>query len=162
LTRTPAVPTATFTGAAATVIPTLTRTPAPTATASTQFQNDTCASATVVSSLPYSGGELTSGATTDASDPYPSCGNRNRAKSVWYRFTASGSGLLTASTSGSNYDTILSVYTGSCAALSPLTCNDDYSGVTSQVSYTTVAGTTYYFLVTSYAGTGGTLIFNLH
>ena len=54
-------------------------------------------------------------------------GNHSVAKSVWYVFTASTASTITADTLGSSYDTILSVYTGACAALAsvPGGCNDD-------------------------------------
>ncbi len=83
---------------------------------------------------------------------------------MWYRFTAPSAGTLTADTLGSSYDTILSVWTGSCGAISPTLdgCDDDMeTSRQSQVSFTASAGTTYWFMVSAYNNDGGTLIFNL-
>ena len=157
-TLTPAGPTATFTP----VLPTATRTqaPPPTSTIPGGFPN-ACSNALTVAA-PYNGSLITTTATLDTAAPAPNCGNRSRAKSVWYRFTAPASGALTANTFGSNYDTILAVYSGSCGTLIPTsTCNDDTGGAQSRVSFQATAGTTYYFLVTSYANVGGTLRFAL-
>ena len=123
--------------------------------------NDVCTSATDVGGTPYSATTATSLAAAEPTAPAPSCGNQSRGKSVWYRFTALVNGTLTVNTFGSNYDTILAAYTGSCAALSPLSCNDDYAGAQSRVSFQVAAGTTYYFLVTAYRGDGGTLVFQV-
>jgi len=65
---------------------------------------------------------------------------------------------------GRNYDTILSVYTGACAALTsvPSACNDDAPSVAqSSVSFAATGGTTHFFLATAYNGSGGTLVFHL-
>jgi hypothetical protein len=111
---------------------------------------------------PYSGSLVTTTATLDTTDPAPGCGNGARGRSVWYRFTAPTSGTLTANTFGSNYDTILAVYTGSCGAFTPTgVCNDDTGGAQSRVSFQATSGRTYYFLVTSYTNVGGTLTFSL-
>ncbi|MGH3054307.1 MAG: PPC domain-containing protein, partial [Gaiellaceae bacterium] len=144
-----------------TTTPTQTSPPAPTSPGG--GSNDACANALAVPAVPYSGTTTTTTATTEGSDPTPSCGNHSRSKSAWYRFTAPSSGTLTADTFGSTYDTILSVYTGSCGAFTPLTngCNDDSGSVQSRVSFPATAGSTYYFLVTAYAGNGGTLHFDL-
>ena len=78
---------------------------------------------------------------------------------MWYRFTPSSSGTLVVSTSGSSFDTVLAVYTGtSVAALSPpLACNDDFVTLQAQVSFAAEAGTTYYFQAGGFLGTMGTL-----
>jgi len=135
----------------------------PTATP-TSVPNDLCGNATVITSVPYTTTMGTTGATSDSTEPLPPCGNRSRNKSVWSRFTAPSSGALTANTFGSNYDTILSVYTGTCGAFSPAPdgCNDDAGGGhQSQVSFTARAGVTYWFMVSAYSNDGGTLVFNL-
>jgi hypothetical protein len=91
------------------------------------------------------------------------CGNGSRGKSVWYRFTAPSNGTLTANTFGSNYDTILAAYTGSCGAFTTVAgaCNDDSSGAQSRISFTATGGRTYYFLVSAYSNNGGNLVFQL-
>ncbi len=165
-TFTPGPPTPTFTAgpptATFTVTPTVTPVP-PTPTSPAGLSNDACGNAMVIASTPYSSTITTSSATADGADPAPSCGNHSRYRSVWYRFTAPASGTLTANTFGSNYDTILAAFMGSCGALTPVAgaCNDDSSGLQSRVSFQATAGMTSYFLVTAYTGNGGRLVFSL-
>jgi hypothetical protein len=130
-------------------------------TTSTCIRNDACANATLVSGSPYSSTADTTAASTEPGDPTPSCGDGHREKSVWYSFTAPSSGTITADTFGSSYDTILSVYTGSCGAFTAVGCNDDFGRPQSQVSFQATAGATYFFMVTAYFNDGGNLVFNL-
>jgi hypothetical protein len=162
-----ATPTPTFTRPpASTPTPTLTpgiQLPPPTQPSGSGLLNDLCVNATAIDATPYSSTVTTNTATADAAQPAPACGNQSRGKSVWYRFTPSTSGTLTANTYGSSYDTILAAYTGSCAALTPVpgACNDDAGGIQSRVSFQATAGTTYYFLVSAYRSDGGRLVFQL-
>ena len=108
--------------------------------------NDDFSSATIISALPFSDSIDTTGATSAADDP-AACGNRG---SVWYAFTASQDQGITASTFGSNYDTVLSVYTQGSGGLVFLTCNDDASGtLQSHVNISVTAGTTYFFMIST-------------
>jgi len=160
-------PTPTFTtrapNAPFTATPTFTTAPPPTPTRPSGLVNDVCGSAMTIDAAPYSSSMITSAATSDATDPAPGCGNGSRSKSVWYRYTAPSSGLLTVNTFGSNYDTILAAYTGNCNSYAAVAgaCNDDTNGAQSRISFTASAGTTYYFLVTAYSNNGGTLVFQL-
>ena len=64
--------------------------------------------------------------------------------SIWYAWTAPASGRATLSTCGSDFDTLLAVYTGaSVAALDEVVANDDDCGTRSLVSFDPVEGTTY-------------------
>lgn len=82
---------------------------------------------------------------------------------VWYEFTAPAAGQLTVDTFGSDYDTGLGVFTGSCDSLTEVACNDDANGgVTSQVILSTTAGTTYFILAGGYASDAGNLILHLN
>ena len=58
---------------------------------------------------------------------------------------------IEANTFGSNYDTTLSVYTGSRGSLMQLACNDDSGSLQSRIRFDAVAGTTYYFMVSSFS-----------
>ncbi len=182
-TRTPTatattVPTSTATATATAVPPTATVPPTSTAvptatptvtvppaspTVAVPGLNDACIDARAVETWPYTDRVSTTAATLDVDDPRVSCGNGSRARSVWYRFTAPGGGQVTADTLGSGYDTLLSVYTGACGSLTAVSgaCNDDASGVQSQVSFPAVAGTTYWFLVSAFGANGGALSFQL-
>jgi hypothetical protein len=124
--------------------------------------NETCASATDIPATPFSVNASTRSATTESTGPAPACGNQSRGNSVWYRFTAPANSVVTAQTYGSSYDTILAVYSGSCSLLTPVICNDDSAGLQSRVTFPTLGGITYYFLVSAYRNDGGTLVFQLN
>ena len=81
--------------------------------------------------------------------------------SLWWEWTAPYTGPATIDTAGSDYDTVLSIYTGTTlGALTPIAANDDASGrTTSLVTFNAQAGTTYQFAVGSKgAATGLTLV----
>ena len=84
--------------------------------------------------------------------------------SVWYSWTAPGTGSVTFATNGSDYDTMLAVYTGSSvAALSHIASNDDISGTTggaSTVTFPATAGTAYRIAVDGYNGAQGNITLN--
>jgi hypothetical protein len=85
----------------------------------------------------------------------------NYERSVWYSFTAPSTGSYTFDTSGSNFDTTLTVYTGSTYnALSYITYNDDYTGRWSKVVFNATAGSTYKIRLSGLSGSYGT--FNLN
>jgi hypothetical protein len=119
--------------------------------------HDELANATVITALPFTDGPLdTTTATTAAHDP--DC--RNDGHTVWYVVTPTADLPLAVTTVGSDYDTTLSVYTGTPGALTQLVCNDDFGSLQSQVAFQAVAGTTYYIMVGSYgSGPGGSLFF---
>lgn len=74
-------------------------------------------------------------------------------KSVWWQWTASSGARTTIDTVGSDYDTVLAVYTGNAVGiLSEVASNDDLTGSTaSRVRFTAVAGTTYRIAVDGYS-----------
>src|SRR6266404_5441310 len=99
---------------------------------------------------------------TSAGDPTPSC-QSSFGRGVWYTITPAISGVVAISTCGSDFDTVVQVYTGSCGSLTALSggCNDDNgpSCDTSQasVSFIGTAGTTYWILSGGFSGTNGSL-----
>lgn len=123
--------------------------------------NDDCAGASIVGNVPYSDIVDTSAATIGTGDPIPSCGNGSNSKSVWYAYTPSASGILTADTFGSSYDTILSAYTGTCGTFVDAACNDDSAGSQSMVQMNVTAGNIYHFLVSARNTDGGAVTFHL-
>jgi hypothetical protein len=86
---------------------------------------------------------------------------------VWFTYTPQSNIRLEANTFGSNYDTTLSVYTGTRGALTQIACNDDVLGTNtlqSRVRFDAVAGTTYYFMVSTspfLPSVPDSLVFNL-
>ncbi len=112
--------------------------------------NDGFAAATVITSLPFSTTEDTSQATSDPSDP---AGCSNNA-SVWFSFTPSSDMQLEADTLGSDYNTVVSAWTGTQGALNRVAC--DSQGTRTKITFAAAAGTTYYFMVAQCCGDGGT------
>jgi len=108
---------------------------------------DDRASPIVISSSPFSDtGRNTQNYTSAADDPVHSCTGLKDGHTIWYRFTPSASGAATISTSGSSYDTALSVHLASTLAEVAGGCNDDvasgnltydstYSGTTGTYSF---------------------------
>ncbi len=120
--------------------------------------NDSCAGATTLTN-----GVAVSGSTTAATnDGTATCGTSTTSADVWFRYTATGTSTVTINTCGSTFDTVLSVYTGTCAARVQTQCNDDSgavgpcpNGTTSYVTFTPVANTTYLIRVAGFSGAVG-------
>lgn len=89
--------------------------------------NDLCADAATIDGSPFSTTVDTTGAGESAADPTPTClpFGYQSSNTVWYTLTAPADGVLSLDTCGSDFDTLLSIFRGSCATLIPMTCNDD-------------------------------------
>jgi hypothetical protein len=127
--------------------------------------NDNCGSAYVVPTYPFTDLQFTGNAGVQGIDPASPCGNGSNAKSAWYRFTAPLSGgTLHVDTYGSNYDTILSGWSGSCGGFSawPSGCNDDSGGFQSELNLPMAGGQTIYLMASAFNGDGGSLQFHLN
>ena len=122
-----------------------------TATCIAPVQNDVCATAT-----PISCGQAISGSTTNANpDVVPFCGTSSTSAGVWYSVTGTGGPIIASLCAGTNYDSKLSVYTGSCGALTCVTGNDDFCGLQSEVDWISNSGQTYYVLVHGFGSSRG-------
>jgi hypothetical protein len=102
------------------------------------------------------------GATRESGEPLI-LGNRGGA-SVWYTWTAPASGVVTIDTEGSDFDTMLAVYTGaSLPSLRLVASNDDisYFDVNSAVTLNVVAGQTYRIQIDGYNGATGNIVLNI-
>ena len=118
--------------------------------------NDDFDSSTVVTEpLPFIDTASTVDATTAVDDPL--CNGNDHT--VWYTYTPSADGFVNANTFGSDYDTTLSVYTGTRGDLTQVACNDDSADtLQSSVIWEIAAGTTYHLMAGSFDGSpGGTL-----
>ncbi|HYI45902.1 MAG TPA: hypothetical protein VE174_10650 [Actinomycetota bacterium] len=96
--------------------------------------------------LPFEDRVDTTDATLDINDP--SC--RGRARSVWYRYERPREWTarrVMISTRGSDYETAVSVYTGSRNALNQIECKAD--GYRSRVRFLTEPGETYWVMVSA-------------
>jgi thiol-disulfide isomerase/thioredoxin len=94
------------------------------------------------------------GATREANEPYHA--NTWCGASVWWSWTAPTTGGATVTTRGSDFDTVLAVYTGgSLSALAGVEANDDEDrtgGVfTSRVMFNAQAGATYQIAVDGFS-----------
>jgi hypothetical protein len=120
--------------------------------------NDDITAATVIPAVPFTDAINTTEATTAADDP--DC--VGQGPTVWYSFTPDADGTFGANTFGSDYDTTLSVYTGTPGNLTQIACNDDFTSLQSAVIFNAVAGETYFLMVGAFAsGPWGSLSFRL-
>lgn len=79
---------------------------------------------------------------TSSTDPV-ACGSFGGSPDVWYEWVAPLSATYVFDTCGSDYDTVLAVYSGACGALTCEAFNDDACGVQSRVQVSTMAGQSY-------------------
>ena len=119
--------------------------------------NDDFAGATPLGTVPFLSSIAATDATTAVDDPALTlCSQPAGTKSVWYSYTPSANRLVFLDTFGSNYDTMIGVFTGARGSLTAVACNDDDSrspsGLNSAVEIDATAGTTYYIVVYSFAG----------
>lgn len=115
-------------------------------------QNDDCAGAIVITD------GLTVGTNVGATDSIPSASCGTIGSDLWYEYTASCTGLVSASFCGAgtaDFDTVLAAFDGSCGALVEIACNDDTCGVQSAINFQANAGQTYYIVVGGYQGAQG-------
>ncbi len=84
-------------------------------------------------------------------------------KSIWFTWHASFSGMISLSTKGSSFDTLLAVYTGdSITNLTLVAADDDGAGYfASQVTFNAVEGTDYQIVVDGFKGASGTVVLGL-
>jgi hypothetical protein len=127
--------------------------------------NDQLRKATVIAAMPFAQTLDTSAARRSPSDPEPGCVS-NFGATVFYTVIPSQNTQLTVDTTGSDYDTVLTVFVVTGAGLVRIACIDDDEGGNLQ-TYLTVeaaAGISYVIMVSTFAnpdtvGRGGTLVF---
>ena len=120
--------------------------------------NDDFDSATAITVLPFTSSIDTTEATTAGDDP--DCGGNGHT--VWYSFTPTTDMSIVADTFGSDYDTTLSVYTGTRGSLTQLACNDDFLSLQSRIRFDAAGGTPHFFMVGSFGDSeGGNLVLNV-
>ena len=115
----------------------------------------------VISTLPFGGVLDSSRATLEPGEPEPTCGS-NVGATTWYRYTPPADTILTADTRDSDFDTVLTVYTGAeLSSLIEVECNDDADDRQSEVVFSAQQGVTYYFQAAGYDAEFGNLHFHL-
>lgn len=119
--------------------------------------NDMFANATISTGDSFQVTGSNKNATKESGEPFHA-GNAGGA-SVWWKWTAKATGSVTVTTSGSSFDTLLGVYTGTSAgALTTIASNDNASGVvTSALSFNASINVTYYFAVDGNKGATGNI-----
>lgn len=145
-----------FTGASSIPSPAPTPTPAP-APAPSAPANDNFADAPAITvGAPIDG--TTTNSTHESGEPAHVGSAYGSARSIWYRWTAPSDGVLSLTTQGSAYDTLMAVYVGdSLGSLSAKAANDDFGGgLWSSVSFGVSGGTTYRIAIDGWGGASGT------
>jgi hypothetical protein len=94
----------------------------------------------------------TRGATRQAGEPLH--GGVNGSNSIWYAWTAPTNGTISFDTTGSGFDTVLAVYTGSSYPLTLVAENNNISAnnSASSVTFDAVSNTTYRIAVDGFPG----------
>jgi len=111
--------------------------------------NDDIANAAVIS-LPYAAMGTTYGATQEDGE-YTNC-NTPRVQTVWYSYTATTAELLLFEVSSDEFDPVVWVFKGpEGAGAGEVTPVHATCGSRSDI-FSTVPGTTYYFMVSTYSG----------
>jgi len=123
--------------------------------------NDAFANRLVLPGASFSttGGNIN--ATAQAGEP-PHAGS-TAARSLWWSWTATQNGAVQVSTAGSDFDTVLALYTGTALnALTPVASDDQSGGNdTSRLVFNATAGTTYQIAVDGYHGASGNIVLSL-
>ena len=127
---------------------------------SDELPSDNCQSPRVIALTPYSDALYTGFASSSSDDPM-SCTGAQDTHSVWYAITPPASTVYGIDTSSSDYDTVVSIYSGVCGALARMACSDDFGnppGAANRalLTFTATAGVTYLIEVSG-KGSGGLL-----
>ena len=105
------------------------------------------------------GSPVASGSTAAEDNHFTqSCGGADAVEAVIV-FVAPADGSYTFDTVGSDYDTVLSAY-DVCTDGSELACNDDTSGVQSEITVNLVSGQEIFIAVSGYSGDTGAWVLN--
>ena len=93
----------------------------------------------------------------------PSHAGNKGGKSIWFKWTPLSSGVVTFTTAGSGFDTLLAAYTGNSLnnlKVVPSSVSDDDRGgyLTSKVSFNAVARTEYEIAVDGFNGASGDVV----
>lgn len=122
--------------------------------------NDNFVNAIVISGTSGTVSGTTVNATKEGGEP--DHGGNVGAASIWYQWTAPVSGQVSFDTFGSNFDTLLGIYTGASVSSLTTIAEDDDSGpnLTSRIIFNAVAGTTYFIAIDGFDGDSGSVTLN--
>ncbi len=129
--------------------------------ASSSLTNNAFSTRTALTGTSVSATGSNIGATAETGEPGHA--GYTATKSVWWSWTAPSSGRVAIDTIGSNFDTLLAIYTGTNLNTLTLIASDDESGGanTSRVIFNSVAGTTYQIAVDGWQGATGAVRLNV-
>ncbi|TMB99354.1 MAG: hypothetical protein E6J42_03790 [Chloroflexi bacterium] len=124
---------------------------------------------TAIASLPFSDTQVTTDATLQVGEPTTTClFGSAMAKTVWYSYTPIADAIIVADTVGSDFDTVLAVWSLSefpGGDLGEVACNDEtVSSSQSRLSFSAEAGRAYYFQAGGFPfapDTSGSLVFHV-
>ncbi|HYW72589.1 MAG TPA: NF038122 family metalloprotease, partial [Pyrinomonadaceae bacterium] len=140
---------------------------APAAASPTPPANDNFANAQTITGCSGSAGGTSFGATSESGEPShdPSdATSLSPSRSIWFQWQAPFSTATTITTLGSDFDTVVAVYTGSAVgSLTRVAFNDDQvngSVRTSKLTFNPIAGTTYKIAVDGWGRDAGTVKLN--
>ena len=129
---------------------------APSAAVAAPPGNDDFDTAVAFTEVPFEATEDTTEATVADDDPICVEGSTN---TVWYTVRLAATTEIAVDTFGSDYDTVLSAWTGPRGALDLVACNDDSGSLQSRIAFTAEAGVTYHLLIGAFPGSPpGTLV----
>ncbi len=122
--------------------------------------NDTFANAITITGNSGQTTGTNTNATKETGEPLHD--GKNGGASVWWKWTAPASGQASINTNGSNFDTLLGVYTGSSVGSLTVIASDDDDGDGTQslVNFSAVSGTTYRIAVDGYSAATGNITLN--
>jgi hypothetical protein len=122
--------------------------------------NNSCVNATVVAvgTTAFTTVNATTDGPAEAGCSF-CCGDNQINQDVWFRFTSTCTGGVTASLCGAGFDTKIAVYSGSCpVGPGALACNDNSTtcGAQSSVTFPATTGGVYYIRVGGFQTATGT------
>jgi len=119
--------------------------------------NDDFAHRAPISGAPVTVSASNLGASREIGEP--SIAGNAGGRSLWWSWTAPSSGDVTFSTLGTDFDTLLGVYTGTTVdALTVVAQNDDnFKGSQAEVTFTATQNVTYQIAVDGFSGLSGVI-----
>lgn len=120
--------------------------------------------------IPVSGTSLLTNGTNVGASKQPDEPNHagdTGGRSVWWSWNAPFSGSVVITTAGSDFDTLLAVYTGTTvSSLTLVAANDqDFTdpmgGDASRVKFDALTGTTYHIVVDGFSGASGSIVLSI-
>ncbi len=121
--------------------------------------NDDFDASVPITALPFTVEQNTAEATESADDPFW-CQPYDIQGSVWFHYTAAETGLLRATSAGSDRSMIIAAHTGLRGELRGVD-NACSTGERYPMTFRVTAGTTYHFMISGYGSPGGALKFSL-